>query len=134
MRKTGNKSPYIIAYGPTKDKIESFYIDVEQHKIQVRGVKIPTFLWKEIIYICFQMPVGYEIIRTFDCLFKIHKVFNMDFDKNIINAMNFVQNYVYKIKDRTVKISPRMEDIYNRVIRHIPSAPDNDSAAISHTP
>lgn len=72
------------------------------------------------------MPEGYDITRTFDLLFKIYKIFDLDFDGNVKNAMHFIQYYIYKMKERHVKMTPRMEDIYNRVSREIPFVGNDD--------
>lgn len=63
------------------------------------------------------MPVGFNAIQTFDIFFKLHKVFNLNFDRNIANALNFVQHYLYNFDEQGVKMTPRMEDVYNRTVR-----------------
>lgn len=37
--------------------------------------------------------------------------------------MQFIQNYIYELKDRSFKMTPRMEDIHNRVIRYLQLMP-----------
>lgn len=133
MKQKENLYPYIIAYGPTKNCIESYYIDVEHHLIKVRHS--PRSNYNSITFekciliiltnaenICdFQMPNGYTIVQTFDVFFKVHKIFDLNFDKNIINAMHFIEHYLYKMIDKDVSITTRMQDIYNRVVRHVSS-------------
>lgn len=71
------------------------------------------------------MPEGFDIGQTFDMFFKLHKVFNLNFEPNIKNAMNFVQHFIYGFKERGIKMTTRMEDVYNRVMRsiHIDQSP-----------
>lgn len=63
------------------------------------------------------MPEGFDIVSTFDVFFKIHKIFNLHFEPNIKNAMNFAQHFLYGFKERGLKMTTRMEDIFNRVLR-----------------
>lgn len=63
------------------------------------------------------MPHDFDAIRTFDVFYKFIKIHNLHFDKNIVNMMNFVQHYIYNQPDRKIKPTPRMEDIFNRIIR-----------------
>lgn len=134
MKQKENLFPYIIAYGPKKNSIESYYIDVEQHLIKVRhnprSNYIAILLQKIIIFIVLtdaenicdsQMPNGYTILQTFDVFFKVHKIFDLNFDKNIINAMHFIEHYLYKMIDKNVSITTRMQDIHNRIVRQFSS-------------
>lgn len=71
------------------------------------------------------MPQGFDIGLTFDVFFKLHKIFNLNFEPNIKNAMNFVQHFVYGFKERGVKMTTRMEDVHNRVLRTINNEQSN---------
>lgn len=122
MMKKDNHFPYMIAYGPTKDNIECYYIEVEKQLIKVRLTPkiVGDYVFEHTTYL-FQMPNGNNILQTFDIYFKVHKIFNLNFDKNIMNAMHFVQYYVYKMEEDNVKMTTRMEDVYNRIIRYMPT-------------
>lgn len=71
------------------------------------------------------MPYEFDAIRTFDVFFKLIKILDLNFDKNILNMMNFVQYFIYNQHGEGIKPTPRMEDVFNRMIRQ--SEPDMDS-------
>lgn len=60
MVKKDNLFPYIIAIGPTKDRIIKFYIDVEKNLIPVRdtfkSVELIEYLFTTNESKYFQMP------------------------------------------------------------------------------
>lgn len=66
-----------------------------------------------------QIPPSYDIVHTFDIFFKIHHIFDLNFDKNIVNAVHFIQHFIYNMTDINIygKPSTRMEDVWNRLIR-----------------
>lgn len=132
-------NPYIVAIGETKANIIRFYIEVERHFIPVsKGLSESTdsfhtywikfhsirFVWFCFTYFyqSFQLPDSFDFARAIDVFFKIHKIFDMNFDKNISNAMYFIQHYLYDINDSEKKPTPRMEDVYNRLMRDINTA------------
>lgn len=43
----------------------------------------------------FQVPSEFSFIQVIDLFFKLHKVFNLDFDKSIMQLMLFFGYFVY---------------------------------------
>lgn len=62
-----------------------------------------------------QLPAHFGIIDAFDLLFKAHKIFNMDFNPDISNAMNFVQTFIYKMQDGQKQPSMLMKEVFNPI-------------------
>lgn len=65
------------------------------------------------------MPNDFDAVRTFDVFYKFIKIHNLNFDKQIVNMMNFIQYFIYAQRDEKFKPSPRMEDVFNRIIRSL---------------
>lgn len=72
------------------------------------------------------MPDSFTFAEVFDVLFKLHKIFDMNFAKPISNAMFFIQPFIYKMQDTKQKPTPRMEDIYNRLMRDISTSTNEE--------
>lgn len=64
----------------------------------------------------FQIPDHFNINQVYDLWFKIHHIFNINFDKQLVNAMLFIQHFVYGMKGPK-KPTTKMEDVFNRLIR-----------------
>lgn len=73
------------------------------------------------------MPHDFDAIRTFDVFFKLIKIFDLHFDKNIVPMMNFIQHFIYKLLDNEIKPTTRMQDVFNRMIRQIEPHMDSES-------
>lgn len=59
------------------------------------------------------MPEKFGILETFDMLFKIHKIFDLNFDVNLKNMFFFIQNEIYKQADVDFEPTNRMDEISN---------------------
>lgn len=67
----------------------------------------------------FQLPEQFSILETFDMLFKIHKIFNLNFDVNLKNMFFFIQDEIYKQTDVDFEPTNRMGEISNMLkIKH----------------
>lgn len=65
------------------------------------------------------MPEKFGILETFDMLFKIHKIFNLNFDVNLRNMFFFIQNEIYKQSDVDFELTNGMDEISNMLnIKH----------------
>lgn len=73
------------------------------------------------------MPHDFNAIRTFDVFYKFIKIHNLHVDNNIINMLNFIQHFIYSQPDDKIKTTPRMEDIFNRIIRLSEHMIDNET-------
>lgn len=60
-------------------------------------------------------PPGYGIVQVFDLFFKAHKIFNMNFNPNLANMMNFIQTFIYEMHDGQKPASNIMKDIFNQI-------------------
>lgn len=69
------------------------------------------------LHLHIQVP-STDMISIFDIFFKVHFVFNIEFEPNLVPAMNFLQYYVYKMPIYGYKPSNRMIDIWNK-LQHI---------------
>lgn len=63
----------------------------------------------------FQVPLCYDLVRTVDLYFKIHFVFNLNFDPNLAPMMNFMKYYVYELHNDSFTPSTKMIDIWNKI-------------------
>lgn len=59
------------------------------------------------------MPEKFGILETFDMLFKIHKIFDLNFDVNLKNMFFFIQNEIYGQADADFEPTNRMDEISN---------------------
>lgn len=57
----------------------------------------------------------YDIKKTIDLLFKIHIVFDLRFDANLKYMFEFLQYYVYNMRENDIKPTTRMKDISNKL-------------------
>lgn len=53
------------------------------------------------------------MMETFDMLFKIHKIFDLQFELNLKNMFCFVQHYIYKQTEKELKPTNRMTEIFD---------------------
>lgn len=61
------------------------------------------------------MPKDFGILETFDILFKIHKIFEQNYDPNLKGMFSFIQNYIYKLTERDLNVTARMMDIFGKL-------------------
>lgn len=68
------------------------------------------------IFVVFQVPRDFDILRTMDLLFKIHLIFNIDFDPGVKYFFDFLCYFVYDIGSaRNIKPTNKMKDIFNKL-------------------
>lgn len=68
--------------------------------------------------ICFfsKVPIGFDFVRVLDMYFKIHKVFNFDFNKKVKPVMTLVDNFVFKFPFTTNQsITPTIQSVANKL-------------------
>lgn len=73
--------------------------------------------WDE--YFFFQLPLGYDINKTIDLLFKVHIIFGLKFDANLKNMFEFLQYFVYNIREKDLSPTTRMKDIFKKLTNWI---------------
>lgn len=49
------------------------------------------------VFFVFQVPIEFSFSQVFDLFFKIHHVFNVHYEDNLKNMMNFLQHFIYQI-------------------------------------
>lgn len=76
------------------------------------------------------MPMGYTFIQTIDMFIKVHKVFNLEFSKEIFKAMQFFEVVAYDIQDSKRFMTNRMEEVAKLLLDEIdnPQNADADGA------
>lgn len=121
MSKHDNDHPYIIAYGPSRDNISCFYVEVEKHLIPVSSASgywdnLTSNKLFKFIRFYFQLPRECSWAEVFDFFFKIHKIFHLKYDTAIMNVMNFVQTFIYKVEDGQKKPTVQMKLLFNKMI------------------
>lgn len=80
LKNSENKSPYILGVGTSKSSIDQYLVVVDGQLIPLPGNK--TFL------------------NAIDFVFKLHFIFNIEYDHNLRLFWKFIQNYIYKINCR----------------------------------
>lgn len=65
-----------------------------------------------------KVPQGYGFLQVFDLYFKIHKVFDQQFHKNIMIMMHFFEEHVYSMECTCLdlKISVKIEDNIKKIL------------------
>lgn len=53
--------------------------------------------------------------KAIDLLFKVHIVFGLKFNANLKYMFEFLQYFVYNIREKDLNPSTRMKDIFNRL-------------------
>ncbi|XP_053098319.1 uncharacterized protein LOC128317065 [Pangasianodon hypophthalmus] len=95
LNNTQWQHPYLLAVGRQKSKIESFYIALDKHLIPCQANRS---------------------LGAFDELFKAHFVFNLSYDRALVNFYTFLQTTVYNIDVGQMKESPRVKDLRARLL------------------
>lgn len=68
-----------------------------------------------MIFLSFQVPIGYDLIQVIDLYFKIHFVFNLNFEPNLAPMLNFFKYFVYELRNDNFTPPTKMLDIWNRL-------------------
>lgn len=90
-----------------------FILDIFFHKQCMRAYYTRHIIIK---FTCiFQVPHDFDILQTIDLLFKVHLMFDSNFDPSLKNMFNFLQFFVYEIKSKNVKPTTGMKDIFNKL-------------------
>lgn len=67
------------------------------------------------------MPPHFDFILLLDLFFKVHKLFNLNYFANIMNAFNFFEYYVYEMKSADIKPSIKMLNLSSGLLSNVPS-------------
>lgn len=62
-----------------------------------------------------QIPETYDIISVIDLFYKLHFVFDVDFEPNVSPMMVFLQRFVYNMIDRNRTPTNRMKEFWHKV-------------------
>lgn len=117
MKEKENNHPYIIAVGKSMGDISYYFIEIEKHLMCVSNFDVLTTMDRSTkdLFQIFQVPQHYDFIQTLDLFFKVHKVFGMNFEPNLVPAFNFIQYFIYELNtDRSMKPTNKMTDVYTR--------------------
>lgn len=83
------KQPIILAVGPNKGAIEEYFIILDNEILPSEEN---------------------DIVSTLDLLFKIHFVFNLQFETNLKGFFQFLEFFFYNLESNII-ITPRMREI-----------------------
>lgn len=97
LRNYKSQHPYILAVGPQKKTIDSYYIAMDAQLIPCQANRS---------------------LGAFDELFKAHFVFNLSYDSALVNFYTFVQTTVFNIDVGKMKESPRIKELRAKVLNH----------------
>lgn len=63
----------------------------------------------------FQVPLQYNFIQVMDLFFKVHKIFDLDFNKSIKPMMVFLEYFIYKIRETGHYLTPRIREVADKI-------------------
>lgn len=86
-------TPLIIAQGPNKLAISQYFIYVDGDYINI--------------------PIEYKFAQVVDLLIKVYFIFNISYDTDLSQFLNYIQIYFYKIVGP--KATTRMVEIYTKI-------------------
>ncbi|XP_063903501.1 uncharacterized protein LOC135129212 [Zophobas morio] len=81
LKERPSKQPFILAIGTSKAAISKYYVVFDEHIIP---------------------SPEQNVITAFDLCFKVHFVFNLDFEKSLEYFYKFVQNAFYNLEVKTI--------------------------------
>lgn len=88
--------PYLLAVGPKKSRVHSWFIVIDQHALPCKAA---------------------NSLACVDELFKAHFVFGTSYCQELINVYSFLQTTVYDIDVETTKVNPRVAELRARVLQ-----------------
>ncbi|XP_063058389.1 uncharacterized protein LOC134451923 [Engraulis encrasicolus] len=93
---TESRQPYLLAQGPTKSSIHSFFIAIDKHALPCQGT---------------------TSVGALDELFKVHFVFGTSYSPALNNFFTFLQTSIYNIDVGKTKETPRIAELRARMVR-----------------
>ncbi|XP_052426408.1 uncharacterized protein LOC127968947 [Carassius gibelio] len=88
--------PYLLAVGPNKSRIHSWFIVIDQHALPCKAS---------------------NSLACVDELFKAHFVFGTSYCQELTNVFSFLQTAVYDIDVETTKVNPRVSELRARILQ-----------------
>ncbi|XP_065150383.1 uncharacterized protein [Paramisgurnus dabryanus] len=88
--------PYLLAVGPMKSRIQSWFIVIDQHALPCKAC---------------------NSLACVDELFKAHFVFGTSYCQELNNVYTFLQTTVYDIDVETTKVNPRVAELRARMLQ-----------------
>ncbi|KAF7651240.1 hypothetical protein LDENG_00113740 [Lucifuga dentata] len=96
LETTDARQPFLLCIGEQKNKIQRFFIAVDQKPIPCKAQ---------------------TSVAAFDELFKAHYVFSVSYDEVLCSFYTFVQTTVYNIDAGSAKENPRVKEIRARLLQ-----------------
>lgn len=93
---TQSSQPYILAQGPTKSSIHSFFIAIDKHALPCQAT---------------------TSVGALDELFKTHYVFGTSYSPAMNNFFTFLQTSIYNIDVGKTKETPIIAELRARMMR-----------------
>ncbi|KAK0134002.1 hypothetical protein N1851_030438 [Merluccius polli] len=91
-----SSQPYLLAQGPTKSSIHSFFIAIDKHALPCQAT---------------------TSVGALDELFKAHYVFGTSYSPVLNNFFTFLQTSIYNIYVGKTKETPRIAELRARMVR-----------------
>ncbi|XP_059892875.1 uncharacterized protein LOC132446569 [Gadus macrocephalus] len=91
-----SSQPYLLAQGPTKSSIHSFFIAIDKHALPCQAT---------------------SSVGALDELFKAHYVFGTSYSPALNNFFTFLQTSIYNIDVGKTKEAPRIAELRARMVR-----------------
>ncbi|XP_063735842.1 uncharacterized protein LOC134862083 isoform X3 [Eleginops maclovinus] len=91
-----SSQPYLLAQGPTKSSITSFFIAIDKHALPCKAT---------------------SAVGALDELFKAHYVFCTSYSPVLNNFFTFLQTTIYSIDVGETKETPRIAELRVRMVR-----------------
>lgn len=88
--------PYIIIIASNLSNNVNYYINVEKHLIP--------------------LPPNSNFVNVMDMFYKIHKVFDIEYNSSLKPFMHFIEYYFYKSAEPYIEITPKMRAVYNKLV------------------
>lgn len=93
---TQSFQPYILAVGQKRNKIQSYFIVIDQHALPCKAS---------------------NSLAAVDELFKAHYAFGTKYCQELTNVYTFLQTAVYDIDVETTKVNPRVAELRARMLQ-----------------
>lgn len=88
--------PYLLAVGPKKSRIQSYFIVIDKHALPCKAS---------------------NSLAAVDELFKAHYVFGTAYCQELTNLYTFLQTTVFDIDAETTKVNPRVAELRARMLQ-----------------
>ncbi|CAI5670013.1 unnamed protein product [Oreochromis niloticus] len=93
---TRSSQPYLLAQGPTRSSIHTFFIVIDKHALPCKVT---------------------GSVGALDELFKAHYVFDTSYSSSLTNFFTFLQTTIYNIDVGETKETPRVAELRARMVR-----------------